>query len=61
MRPSGNRAMPDMNAAWESAQASAPGRTVATGRTTAQQAYRALLDGPPTDYEGSASGDFVDG
>jgi putative ABC transport system permease protein len=54
-------AMPDMNAAWESAQASAPGRTVAAGRTTAQQAYSALLNGPPTDYEGSASGDFVEG
>ena len=30
-----------MNAAWKSAQASAPGRTVATVRTTAQQAYNA--------------------
>jgi putative ABC transport system permease protein len=54
-------AMRDMNAAWEGAQASAPGRTVATGRTTAQQAYSALINGPPTDYEGSASGDFVEG
>jgi putative ABC transport system permease protein len=36
-------AMPDMNAAWESGQASAPGRTVATVRTTAQQAYNAVL------------------
>ena len=36
-------AMPDMNAAWASAQASAPGRTVATVRTTAQQAYSAVL------------------
>jgi putative ABC transport system permease protein len=35
--------MPDMNAAWEGAQASAPGRTVATVRTTAQQAYNAVL------------------
>ena len=31
--------MPDMNVRWASAQASAPGRTVATVRTTAQQAY----------------------
>jgi putative ABC transport system permease protein len=54
-------AMPALNAAWDSAQASAPGRTVATGRSTAQQAYSALLNGPPTDYEGSASGDFVEG
>jgi putative ABC transport system permease protein len=54
-------AMPDMNDAWESAQASAPGRTVATVRTTAQQAYSALLNGPPTDYEGAAAGDFVEG
>ena len=38
-------AMPDMNAGWESAQASAPGRTVATVRTTAQQAYNAVLKG----------------
>jgi len=36
-------AMADMNAAWENAQASAPGRTVATVRTTAQQAYNAVL------------------
>jgi putative ABC transport system permease protein len=54
-------AIPDMNAAWESAQARVPGRTVATGRTTAQQAYSALINGPPTDYEGAASGDFVEG
>jgi len=54
-------AMRDMNAAWESAQASVPGRTVATGRTTAQQAYNALINGPPTDYEGTAAGDFVEG
>ena len=38
-------AMPDMNAGWASAQASAPGRTVATVRTTAQQAYNAVLKG----------------
>jgi putative ABC transport system permease protein len=37
--------MPDMNAAWAGAQASAPGRTVATVRTTAQQAYNAVLKG----------------
>ena len=41
-------AKPDMNAAWKSAQASAPGRTVATVRTTAQQAYNAVLKGPGT-------------
>jgi hypothetical protein len=35
----------DMNARWKSAQASAPGRTVATVRTTAQQAYDAVLKG----------------
>jgi putative ABC transport system permease protein len=35
--------MPAMNAAWASAQASAPGRTVATGRTTAQEAYMAVV------------------
>jgi putative ABC transport system permease protein len=54
-------AMPDMDTAWEGAHASAPGRTVATVRTTAQQAYSAVLNGPPTDYEGAASGDFVEG
>ncbi len=37
--------MPDMNAAWASAQASAPGRTVATERTTAQQAYNLAIKG----------------
>ena len=37
--------MPDMNAAWASAQASAPGRTVATERSTAQQAYNTVLKG----------------
>jgi putative ABC transport system permease protein len=35
--------MPDMNAGWASAQASAPGRAVATVRTTAEQAYAAVL------------------
>ncbi len=38
-------AMPNMNAAWASAQASDPGRTVATVRTTAQQAYSRVLKG----------------
>ena len=38
-------AMPDMNASWASAQASAPGRTVATERTTAQQAYNTAIKG----------------
>jgi putative ABC transport system permease protein len=36
----------DMNASWKSAHASTPGRTVATVRTTAQQAYNAVLKGP---------------
>jgi hypothetical protein len=35
--------MPDMDAAWASARGSAPGRTLATVRTTAQQAYNAVL------------------
>ena len=38
-------AMPDMNADWASAEASAPGRTVAVSHTTAQQAYTAVLQG----------------
>jgi putative ABC transport system permease protein len=38
-------AMPDMNADWASAEASAPGRTVAVTHTTAQQAYTAVLQG----------------
>jgi len=37
--------MPDMNARWGSAQASAPGRTVASVRTTAQQAYDFAVKG----------------
>jgi len=41
-------AMPDMDAAWASAQASVPGRTVATVRSTAQQVYSAVLRNPPT-------------
>jgi putative ABC transport system permease protein len=35
--------MPNMNAFWESAEAGVAGRTVATERTTAQQAYDLLL------------------
>jgi hypothetical protein len=54
-------AMPDMNDAWESAQASAPGRTVATVRTTAQQAYSGVLNGPPQTYLGNAAGTLVNG
>jgi putative ABC transport system permease protein len=54
-------AMPDMDAGWASAQASAPGHTVATVRTTAQQAYSAVLSGPPTTYLGSAAGTLVNG
>jgi hypothetical protein len=38
-------AMPDMNAAWASAEASVPGDTVAATLTTAQQAYASVLDG----------------
>jgi putative ABC transport system permease protein len=38
-------AMPDMDTAWESAQVSAHGRTVATERITAQQIYTAMLKG----------------
>jgi putative ABC transport system permease protein len=37
--------MPDMDASWASAEASAPGRTVATDHTTAQQAYTNELAG----------------
>jgi putative ABC transport system permease protein len=54
-------AMPDMTEAWKSAQATAPGRTVATTRTTAQQAYRGEISGPPSDYEAGASGDLAVG
>jgi putative ABC transport system permease protein len=54
-------AMPDMNAAWESAQASAPGRTVATVRTTAQQAYNGVINGPPQTFLGNAAGTLVNG
>ena len=41
-------AMPDMDSAWANAQAAAPGHTVATVRTTAQQVYSADLKHPPT-------------
>jgi putative ABC transport system permease protein len=54
-------AKPDMNAAWESGQASAPGRTVATVRTTAQQAYNAVLKGPGTASEENYTGTPVAG
>jgi len=37
--------MPDMNASWTTAEASVPGRTVATDHTTAQQAYSNELTG----------------
>ena len=55
--------MPDMNAGWASAQASAAGRTVATVRTTAQQAYNAVLKGlgPTVGQPGVFSGTPVDG
>jgi ABC-type lipoprotein release transport system permease subunit len=53
-------AMPGMNAAWASAQASAPGRTVAAVRTTAQQAYTAVLKGlGPTDTTRLPQGVFT--
>jgi putative ABC transport system permease protein len=37
------KAPPDMTAAWLRAEAAAPGRTVATRRTTASQAYQRML------------------
>src|ERR1700753_2836724 len=49
-------AMPDMDDAWKSDQASAPGRMVATVWTTAQQAYSGVINGPPGDYEDGVSG-----
>ena len=54
-------AKPDMNAAWKSGHASAPGRTVATVRTTAQQAYNAVLKGPGTASEENYTGTPVAG
>ncbi len=50
--------MPNMNAAWAAAQASAPGRTVATVRTTAQQAYDGVLKGLVTVTGVTQSGVF---
>ena len=53
-------AMPDMNAGWASVQASAPGRTVATMRTTAQQAYAAVLKGLGTStFKPATGGSFT--
>lgn len=53
-------AMPDMNASWASAQASAPGRTAATERTTAQQAYATAMKGRgPTVTFSNAQGTFT--
>jgi hypothetical protein len=53
-------ATPGMNVSWASAQAADPGRTVATVRTTAQQAYGAVLDGlGPTDTGTTQSGTFT--
>jgi ABC-type lipoprotein release transport system permease subunit len=49
-------AMPAMNAGWASAQAPAPGRTVATVRTTGQQAYAAVLSGLGTSTLKPATG-----
>ena len=37
--------MPDMDASWAGEQAAAPGRTVATKRSTAQQAYHLAISG----------------
>jgi putative ABC transport system permease protein len=54
-------AKPDMNAAWKSGHASAPGRTVATARTTAQQAYNAVLKGPGTASEENYTGTAIAG
>jgi putative ABC transport system permease protein len=49
-------AMPAMNAAWASAQASAPGAAVATVRTTAQQGYSAVLQGTGPTVGGKQTG-----
>ena len=51
--------MPDMSAGWASAQASAPGRTVATERSTAQQAYAAVLKGLGTSTLKTPYGNFT--
>ena len=53
-------AMPDMNAAWASAQDSAPGRTVATDHSTAQQAYASAIRGRgPTISVSNRQGSFT--
>ena len=53
-------ATPVMDVRWASAQASAPGRTVTTVRSTAQQAYSAVLEGiGPTVGGESAGGAFT--
>ncbi len=51
--------MPNMNAAWASAQASTPGRTVTTVRTTAQQAYNEVLKGLVTVTGEAQNGAFT--
>ena len=51
--------MPNMNAAWAGAQASAAGRTVTTVRTTAQQAYNDVLEGLVTVSGVTQSGAFT--
>jgi putative ABC transport system permease protein len=53
-------ATPKMDVSWAGAQASAPGRTVATVPSTAQQAYSAVLEGiGPTVTGESGSGTFT--
>jgi hypothetical protein len=53
-------ATPVMDVSWASAQAWAPGRTVTTVRSTAQQAYSAVLEGNgPTVSGESGSGTFT--
>jgi len=53
-------ATPAMNLAWASAEVSAPGRTVATVRTTSQQAYSAVLNGTgPTVSGNTVKGTFT--
>ena len=52
--------MPDMNAGWASAQALAPGRTVATERTIAQQAYATAIKGlGPTITASNSQGTYT--
>ncbi len=52
--------MPDMDVAWASAQASAPGRTVATERSTAQQAYAGAFEQLGTVTLRTPNGSFTD-